>query len=73
MADAVPPPGHPAKVWIIIRPSGERYYVDREPEEGIASWARGLDATITEYVFAAVRHTPPQRSKGAPARAARER
>jgi hypothetical protein len=47
----------------VIRPSGERDLIHREPLEGMAAWARGVDATIAEYRFAAVTHAAPPKKK----------
>ncbi len=58
-----PPPGLSDRVWVVVRPSGERHFVDQEPLEGIAAWAKGVDATITEYRFTAVVHEAPRKPK----------
>jgi len=39
------------RIWIVIRPSGERFHVDKEPDGGIVEWAKGLDVTVEEYEF----------------------
>jgi hypothetical protein len=60
------PPGLPERIWIVIRrPNGERDVIHREPLEGILAWAKGVDATIAEYQFTAVVHTPPPEKKEA--------
>lgn len=51
------PRGFPERVWVVIRPSGERDILDRI--ENIEEWAEGMDVTIAEYRFAEVVHTPP--------------
>ncbi len=55
-------PGVPNRIWVVIRP-GERHLILKEPIEGIAVWAKGVDATVLEYTFAAVIHTPPPKKK----------
>ena len=57
------PRGLPAKIWVVIRPSGERDYLDKEPLEGITAWAKGLNATIAVYPFGDVIHTSPSTKK----------
>lgn len=57
--DVAPLTGPLGKVWLVVRPSGERDYMDREPPEGILAWAKGLDAIIIEYRAAVVIHRPP--------------
>jgi hypothetical protein len=58
-----PPVGIPDRIWVVIRPSGERDFIHREPLEGIAAWAKGVNATIAEYCFAAVTHAAPPKKK----------
>lgn len=60
---AVAPPGAIQKLWVVTQPNGERHFLVREPLEGITEWARGLDATVSEYAFSAVVHTAPPRKK----------
>lgn len=60
------PIGLPDRIWVVIRPSGERDLIHREPLEGMAAWAEGVDATIAEYGFVAVTHTPPPKKKEVP-------
>lgn len=57
------PPGAPSKIWLVLQPSGERHFLHKEPLEGIAAWAKGVNATVTEYEFAGVVHTPPPKRK----------
>jgi hypothetical protein len=52
------PPGIPARIWLVSRP-GELHYIHKEPLEGITAWMKGVDATVVEYQFVAVVHTPP--------------
>lgn len=59
------PPGLPDRLWLVLRPSGERDFIHKEPIEGIVAWAKSVDATIAEYRFAEVAHTPPTKKKGA--------
>jgi hypothetical protein len=60
-----PPVGIPDRIWVVIRPSGERDFIHREPLEGIAAWAKGVNATIAEYRFASVTHAAPPKKKAA--------
>ncbi len=55
------PPRLPDRIWLVIWPLGERSFIVKEPLEGITEWCRGLDATVTEYQFAAVAHTPSKK------------
>jgi len=57
------PPSLPARIWVVTRPSGERDFIHREPLGGIVAWAKGVDATVAEYRFAAITHTPPPKKK----------
>jgi len=57
------PVGLPDRIWVVIRPSGERDFIHREPLEGIAAWAKGVNATIAEYRFTAVTHAAPPKKK----------
>lgn len=60
--DVAPLSGPLERLWLVVRPSGERHYMDREPPEGILVWAKGLDATIIEYRAAGVIYRPPKRT-----------
>lgn len=60
------PRGLPARIWVVVRPTGERDYLDKEPLEGIAAWAKGLNATIAVYPFGDVIHMPPPAKKKVP-------
>lgn len=51
------PPGSPPRLWLVIKPSGERHFIEKEPLGGVAEWAKGLDVTILEYQFTAVVHS----------------
>jgi hypothetical protein len=53
------PPSLPDRIWVVLRPSGERDLIHKEPLEGITAWAKGVDATVAEYRFAAITHAPP--------------
>jgi len=57
------PDGLPDRIWVVTRLGGERHFIDKPPDEGIESWAKGLDVTITEYRFHAVVHTPPKKKE----------
>lgn len=59
----VTPSGLPTRIWIVTRPTGERDFLYRKPLEGVAAWAKGLNATVAEYRFAAVVHVPPKKAK----------
>jgi len=56
-------PGLPPKIWFVIWLSGEHSFIRKEPLEGIVAWAKNVDATVTEYTFGAVIHTPPPKKK----------
>jgi hypothetical protein len=46
--------------------NGERTYMTKVPLEGsILEWAKGANATVVEYPFGAVVHTPPPPKKKA--------
>jgi len=47
----VPAPLSGANHWIIVRPNGEHFLLEKEPLEGIQEWARGQDVVIWEYAF----------------------
>jgi hypothetical protein len=64
-ASSPPPVGLPDRIWVVIRPSGERDLIHREPLGGIVAWAKGVDATIAEYRFAAIAHAAPPKKKTA--------
>jgi hypothetical protein len=55
--DAVPPvtsllgPRALRHLWIVVRPSGERHFIEKEPLEGIMTWARGQEVIVLEYWF----------------------
>lgn len=55
--------GIPREMWIVIRPSGERDFLTKEPLEGLEAWAKGLDATIVRYGCPTVVYTPPETAK----------
>ena len=54
--------GLPPKLWLVIRPSGEKHFIDKPFLDGVDEWAEGLDVTIAEYRLAEVTHTPPQKA-----------
>lgn len=60
------PPGLPDRLWLVIRSTGECDFLRKEPLEGMAEWAKGLEVTIAEYRFRAVVHTPPLKKAGTP-------
>lgn len=49
--------GLPSKICLVIRPSGERHFIDKT--EDIMEWAKGVDVTIAEYRLTGIVHTPP--------------
>lgn len=55
------PRGLPERMWLVIWPNGERHVLQKEPMEGIVQWSKGVPATIVEYRFVAVTHTPPKK------------
>jgi len=42
------------KVYVVVNSDGERFFVEKEPLEGIHAWAKGQFVTVLEYDFAAV-------------------
>jgi len=57
------------KNWIVVRADGERFFVEKEPLEGILEWAKGQFVTVLEYDFGRVIYEkhPPVKSEPAPA------
>lgn len=53
--------GLPSKVYLIVRSTGERHFLDRLDD--IESWAEGLDVTVAEYELKRIVHTPPPTEK----------
>ncbi|KKL58688.1 hypothetical protein LCGC14_2222840 [marine sediment metagenome] len=51
--------GLPPKVWLVIRPTGERHFINKIDD--ITEWAEGVDVTVAEYQLTGVVHTPPQK------------
>lgn len=51
--------GLPPKIWLVIRPTGERHFIDKPFLDGITEWAEGLSVTIAEYQLGDIVHTPP--------------
>jgi len=45
-------------MWVVIRPNGEKYIVEREPLEGIDKWARGQNVVIAQFDYSGVRYRP---------------
>jgi len=56
-------PHLPGRIWLVIESDGKRHFIDKELLGGIAEWAKGTDATVVEYRFAAVVHAPPPKKK----------
>jgi len=52
-------------IYVVVRPGGERHYIEKMTPKELAEWARGLDVTIIEYHYAAIVHTPPPKPPGA--------
>jgi hypothetical protein len=48
------PPSAPPTIWIVVRPNGDRHFVEKEPLEGIHAWARGQNVTVLQYEFSTV-------------------
>lgn len=68
-----PPPGIPPKLLLVILPTGERHFVDREMIGGVAKWASGSNVTVVEYLFSAVVYVPSkQPARAEPKAKARE-
>lgn len=57
------PHGLADRIYVVIRPGGERHYLEKMTPTELAEWARGLDVTIVEYCYAAIVHTPPSPKK----------
>ena len=60
------PAGLPERLWVVVRSTGERYYVDKPIEGGIEAWAKGQHITVAEYTFARVAHAPPVKDQVPP-------
>jgi hypothetical protein len=56
------PPGVPDRIWLVIRPTGEHYFLHKVPIEGWAVWAKGFDGTVVEYLFGAVTYAKPKKA-----------
>jgi len=48
-----------SEIYVVVRPGGEKTYIEKETREAILAWAKGLDVTIFEYRLAGVIHRPP--------------
>lgn len=54
------PRGFSDQIWVVVfHHNGERHTFLTEPLGGIVAWSKGADATVVEYKFVAVTHTPP--------------
>jgi hypothetical protein len=42
------------RLWIVVRPNGEHFLVEKEPLEGILGWAAGQHLVVLEYGFIGV-------------------
>jgi len=60
--ELVPPPRAERKIWIVVRPNGEHFFLEKEPLDGLEAWALGQDVTILEYGFVRVAFRPGKRS-----------
>jgi len=38
-------------LWLVIKPNGEHFLLEKEPLEGILAWANGQDVQVREYRF----------------------
>lgn len=56
------PRGIPEQIWLVIRPNGERLFVDKPFMDGMENWAKEVDVTIAQYDFGAIVHTPPPKA-----------
>lgn len=59
----VPPHGLSDRIYVVIRPGGERHYIEKMSPKELAEWAKGLDVTIVAYRYGAIIHTPPPPKK----------
>ena len=58
------PRGFPDRIWVVFfHGNGERHTFFKEPLEGMAKWAKGLNATVVEYQCSGVAHVPPPPKK----------
>lgn len=58
------PRGFSDRVWVVIfHHNGERHTFAQEPIGGMTEWSKGLNATVVEYKFVKVVHTPPPKKK----------
>lgn len=53
-----PPLGAPDRIWMVIRPTGEHYFMYKAPLEGWDVWAKGFDGMVVEYPFGSMTHVP---------------
>lgn len=51
------------RIYVVVRPGGERHYLEKMTPRELTEWSRGLDVTIIEYRYAAIVHTPPPPKK----------
>jgi hypothetical protein len=56
------PRGLPDRIWIVVRPNGERLFVDKPFMDGLDTWAEGTDVTIAEYHFESITYMPPEKA-----------
>ena len=52
-----PPPGVAPRIWLVIWPDGQKNYIEKEPLKGMATWLKGVNATVLEYRFEVVIRT----------------
>jgi hypothetical protein len=43
---------------MVIRPTGEHYFMHKPPLEGWDVWAKGFDGKVIEYTFGSMTHVP---------------
>ncbi len=56
------------KVYVVVNSDGEHFMLEKEPNEGILTWAKGQFVTVFEYGSPAVVYEkhPPVKSEPAP-------
>ena len=57
------PLGAPDRVWMVIRPTGEHYFMYKPPLEGWDVWAKGFDGKVIEYTFGSMTHVPSPKKR----------
>lgn len=52
-------------IYVVIRPGGEKAYLDKETREEVLAWAKGLNVTILEYRLVGAIHPPASTARTA--------